>query len=49
MPASRPETRIGDELHPPDVDAGQPRRFLVAADRIDVAAEGGELQQQRRR
>ncbi len=36
--------RVGDDLHAAGVDAGQPRRLLVAADRVDIAAERREAQ-----
>ena len=39
--------RIDAELHQLDVDARCPRRVLVAADRIDVAAEAGPVEDQR--
>ena len=35
---------IGGDLDPADVDARQPRRLLIAADRVDVAAERREPQ-----
>ena len=34
--------RVGGDLGAGDVDAREPRRLLVAADGVDVAAEGGE-------
>ena len=43
-PASIPEMRVGGDLGPRDVDAREPRRLLVAADGVDVAAERGEAQ-----
>ena len=44
MPASMPGDGVGDDLGAADVDAGEARRLLVAADGVDVAAEGGEAQ-----
>ena len=41
--------RVDRDLHPVDGDAREPRRLLVAADGVDVAAEGRACEQRQRR
>ena len=39
---------VDEDQHAPDLDAGEPRRALVAADRVDVDPEHGALEHQPR-
>ena len=43
-PGEQPRHAVDEQQHGPDLDAGEPRRVRVAADRVDVNAEHGPAQ-----